>query len=243
MTQPTLSLVLPCLNEEALIARTVEDSYRWFAKQGTKGEIIVVNNGSTDKTAQVLEELRQRHPNLVIVTRAKKGGYGASVTSGCDVASMDIIATMDSDGQYDVNDLTKLLAHIDHVGFVGGIRKNRSDPWIRDVKGVGWNVLVKMLLGVRAKDVDCGIKLFWRAVWPRIRPRGTSNLFCPELYYRLDRAGIPWAQEIVSHRPRLEGKSKGATIDVIIMSLYELLRLSLDPQHFNSSRSSNDVSI
>lgn len=220
---PTISLVLPCLNEEGQIEKTVESAYEWFAKNNHTGEIIVVNNGSTDHTAECLERLQITHPDLVIVQRAYTGGYGASLISGCDRAKMDIVVMMDSDGQFSPEDINRLLPHLETVDFVGGMKEARQDSFVRKFESAGWNFLLRIFLNIRAKDIDCGMKAFKRSIWEKIRPtRADNNLFSGELYVRLERNSLPWTQETVRHLPRKTGKAKGATLGAIAKSLLEL---------------------
>jgi len=228
----TLSLVLPCHNEEAVIEKTINAAHAWFVRKNISGEIIIVDNGSTDRTATVLNQLQNKINNLVIVTNGKNMGYGGSILSGCDMARMDYIAFMDSDGQFDVSDFDRLLPHLESVKFVSGIRKYRKDSFGRIVSSFLWNIVVKALLGIRAKDVDCGMKAFHLSIWPQIRPvYGSGNLFSAEMFYRLKKNNIAFKQEIVRHFPRLRGQTGVIQLSALLQTFSQLWALLLDPKH------------
>jgi len=227
MKNLNISLVLPCLNEEKQIEKTVRDAYEWFRIKNFNCEVIVVNNASTDHSLDRLKNIQQFYPDLVIVNRQTTGGYGASLKSGCDVAKMEVIAMMDSDGQFDIKDLELLLVHLGKADFVGGIRAHRNDSMVRKIEAMLWNLLLRMFMHVKAKDVDCGMKIFKRSIWKLIRPvYGSGNLFSGEMYYRLDKNNIPWTQVTVSHFPRRTGKAKGTTLHAIVEALYQLTILA-----------------
>jgi len=219
---PTFSLVLPCLNEEATIGKIVKQSCSWMQKAGFTGEIIVVNNGSSDGTTRILGHLQKQIPQLRIINIGKTVGYGECVMTGCDAATMDLVAYMDSDGQLDVQEFSKLLPYLYSVDFVSGIRANRHDLFIRKVNSFCWNMLMRMALGIRAKDIDCGMKAFRRKIWRDIRPKFSKGIFLPaEMFYRVKKNKYSWAQETVRHFPRLHGKATGAQLRVILRAFLE----------------------
>jgi glycosyltransferase involved in cell wall biosynthesis len=222
----TLSLVLPCFNEEKVIEHTVREAYAWFAHERIEGEVIVVNDGSTDGTEATLEHLRTVFPRLVIVRHEGNQGYGAALRSGCDTATMDAIAVMDSDGQFRVHDLNRLLPQLHAADVVAGIRLHRADPFIRSLNAFLYNQFIRIVLGIREKDVDCGMKAFRRSAWPSIRPaRATGALFSAELFYRAACNGLQVHQVTVEHFPRLHGRPTGANLRVIVRMFRDLWRL------------------
>jgi dolichol-phosphate mannosyltransferase len=155
----TLSVILPCYNEEANIAASVKDVASWMKNTAVDGQIIVVDDGSKDHSVSILEELTKTIPHLHIVRHTKNGGYGIAVRSGCDAATTDWIAFMDSDGQFQAKDLDLLLAYTNDYDFITGRRAHRADSFMRNMFGKvlgGMNVLV---LGLWVRDVNCGMKL------------------------------------------------------------------------------------
>ena len=225
----SLSLVLPCFNEEGNIAQTVRSAAAWFNEQNRSGEIIAVDDGSSDGTAKVLQTLAGEVPLLKLVSHPENRGYGASLRTGCDAATSDVIAFMDSDGQFRVSDLEKLLALFPEAKFVSGVRAHRADNAMRilNAKMYGW--LLQRALHLKIKDINCGMKLFSKEIWPIIRPRqATGALFNAEVYLRLQHAKIPWAEVPVGHYPRVHGTPTGARISVILRMFTELRALRKD---------------
>jgi glycosyltransferase involved in cell wall biosynthesis len=235
----TLSLILPCFNEEENIASTVRDSLKLF--EHVDGEIVVVDDGSTDATRDIVRDYPIR-----IIGHAKNLGYGAAVRSGCDAAKGDIIAFMDSDGQFHARDILRLLSHISEYPFVAGSRQNRADPIFRIFNARAYETLVRCILNVDVQDINCGLKAFHRSIWPVIRPiHSTGALFNAEVFMRLQHAGFSWIQVSVPHYPRMAGEQTGANIKVILKMFKELWKLrktTLDGRSdysFDSSRISD----
>lgn len=226
-----LSLVLPCYNEEANVERTVRDVLGWYDKSGTQGEVIAVNDGSRDRTQEILDHLSAADPRLHVIRLEKNQGYGLAIRAGCDAAREDILGFMDSDGQFHAEDLGLLLPHIDQYQFVSGRRRKRADSFIRNTFGKVLGAMNVLVLALWVRDVNCGLKVFRRSLWPTIRPtHGVEKLFNTELFLRLKRAGIPWLTVDVPHYPRTAGNPTGAKIYVIVRMFQELwgLRMRLE---------------
>lgn len=227
-----LSIVLPCFNEESNIGSTVREVARWMKDANIDGEIIVVNDGSRDGSASVLLELAKEIPQLRVVTHERNQGYGVAVRSGCDAALAPWIAFMDSDGQFHASDLSLLLAQKDRAPFITGRRRRRADPPLRNLFGKMLGVLTWVTLGIWVRDVNCGMKLFSRAIWKEIRPtHGVEKLFNAEMFLRMQRKTIAWVQVDVPHYPRRSGVPTGGSVRVIarmFSELWNLKRSSID---------------
>jgi glycosyltransferase involved in cell wall biosynthesis len=221
-----LSLVLPCYNEEENAEAAVRDVFTWFLRAGIDGEVIAVNDGSRDRTQQVLEGLQKEFPQLKIVRHERNLGYGAAVRSGCDAAEGEIIGFMDSDGQFRAEDLRILLVHIDEYPFVTGRRRKRADPVIRVIFGKLLGLMIFLTFGVWIRDVNCGMKIFRRSIWPSIRPvSGLEKFFNTEMFLNLKDQNIPWQQVDVPHYRRERGSPTGGTLGIIIRMFRELAAL------------------
>ena len=136
--------------------------------QASDFEIIVSNDGSRDNTAGVLADLQAREPglHLRIVTHERNRGYGAALASGFDAARKDLVFLTDGDKQFDVAELKDFLPAMDgQTDLVIGWRRQRADPPMRKLNALGWKLLVNLLFGYTARDVDCAFKLFRRRVW------------------------------------------------------------------------------
>lgn len=221
-----LSVVHPCYNEEENIERTVRATLAWFDSQEHDGEVVVVDDGSKDRSATILEQLVSADRRVRIVTHETNQGYGYAVRSGCDAATKQYVAFVDSDGQFHIEDLGILLPYLDTYDFVPGRRKRRADPLIRNVFGKLLGILIFLFFGLWVRDVNCGMKVFTKQLWPTIRPLyGSEKFFNTELYLRLKQAGIPWKQVDVPHYPRTAGSPTGGSGRVIVHMLKELIDL------------------
>lgn len=221
-----LSIVHPCYNEEENIKHTVRQTLTWIDSQNVDAEVIVVNDGSTDESSSIVDNLAIEDPRVSVVHRSQNGGYGVSVRAGCDIAKGEYIAFMDSDGQFKIEDLARLLKHLEEYKVVVGRRRNRADSFARNMFGKVLGTMIFLFFRLWVRDVNCGMKVFHRSLWETIRPvYGTEKFFNTELFLRLKNAGIEWKQVDVPHYPRAGGNPNGASIRVIIGMFRELFNL------------------
>ena len=205
-----LSVVLPCFNEAENVTAVIADLRQWFSADGINGEIIAVDDGGSDGTGALLDQLAQTEPLLRVVHHEGNQGYGSAVRSGCDTATKEWIAFMDADGQFKAEDFRRLIEWTGTFDFVTGRKIKRADPLIRRLNAKLYALLVLVILGVWVRDINCAMKMFKREIWPTIRPRvATGALFNGELFYRAKRSGIKWKQVFVNHYPRLRGQQTG----------------------------------
>lgn len=211
-----LSLVLPAFNEEKNIENTINDVLTWFQNDQIDGEVIVVDDGSTDSTPDILSKIIYNKQNIRVVTHQHNRGYGAAVRSGLDNATKEYSAFMDSDGQFKAVDFNKLIPFLTDYDFVTGRKIKRADPFIRRINAKFYALLVFLILGVWVRDINCAMKIFKTSIWLRIRPEyGLGALFNGEVFYRLKINGLRWKQVFVNHYPRRFGTQTGANIKVI----------------------------
>jgi len=222
----TLSIVLPSYNESGAIAKTVRDVFVWMTSKKLKGEIIVVDDGSVDDTESILSSLKKSVPPLKVILHRHNKGYGAAIRTGCNIATSDIIAFMDSDGQFHVSELEKYLLHFPKVDLVSGIRAKRADSFIRWLNSNLFRIFIDYTLGIRVKDLDCGMKAFKKEIWPKIHPKyATGALFNAELFFNLKKHRLRFAEVAVHHYPRVSGHSTGANISVILKAFRDWFRM------------------
>ena len=170
----SLSVILPAFNEEANIQRTVESARKILPSLATEWEIIVVDDGSRDGTSAISDDLAARHANVRAIHHPSNRGYGAALKSGILVARHELIFFTDSDGQFDLHELEQLIRSSDGYDIVMGYRAKRRDPLHRLINAWGWNLLVRLVLGLRVRDIDCAFKLFQRSVFDRIQIRSVE---------------------------------------------------------------------
>ncbi len=226
--RPSISAVLPAYNEEAIIERTVRHVSGVLAGLADDYEVIVTNDGSRDRTGEVLARLQRAEPDLHlrIVTHERNRGYGAALASGFDAATKDLVFMTDGDKQFDVAELASFLPEMDsRADLAIGWRKNRADPPMRLLNAWGWKQLVNGLFGYTARDVDCAFKLFRRRVWESMTVHARGATFSAEFLIKARRLGFRVKELPVSHYPRTAGSPTGARLHVIVRAFKELFQL------------------
>jgi len=234
-----LSVVLPAYNEEQVIASTVEQVTRELANLTRDFEVIVVNDGSTDRTGAVLSALQTLDRHIRVLTHKRNQGYGATLADGFAAATKDLTFFMDSDGQFDIRELKRFLFLIDAYDAVIGYRVKRQDTWMRKLNAWGWKLVVKLALGVHVRDIDCAFKLLRTDFLQRHPLETRGAMLNAELLYRLNSAGCTLREVGVRHLPRRGGRATGANLRVIGHAFWELFVYTRKRRHEGLS----DVSV
>ena len=221
----TLSVIFPAFNEEANIRHTVEAARLVLPKLAQTWEIILVNDGSRDATTPICDELAEQYPEVRAIHHTDNRGYGAALKSGILAARYDFIFFTDSDGQFDLQELENLIEFAGHYEIVTGYRGKRQDPPHRLINAWGWKTLVRMVLGVKVRDIDCAFKIFQRSVFDRVQIRSVGAMVNTEILAQARSFGMRIHEVRVSHYPRRAGKPSGANLRVIIKAFKELFRL------------------
>lgn len=218
---------MPAFNEEANIEPMVEQAFHVLQPLTQDLEVVVVDDGSRDRTAEKVRALVAKYPSVRLVQHPKNLGYGAALYSGFNAAKKEWILLTDADRQFDLTEVNRLIEHIEEADLVIGYRAPRRDPFHRRLYGWGWNFLVTLLFGSTARDVDCAFKLFKREIFDHITILSRGATFSAEFLVRAQRAGYKIYQVPVSHLPRQAGKPTGARIDVIVRAFRELVRVRI----------------
>lgn len=221
----SLSLCMPAYNEEANIESCLDAACTILPEFVQQFEVIVVDDGSKDGTSRVVADYGRRDARVRLVQHQQNKGYGGAVTSGLRAATCDLVMFTDSDGQFSFLDLPQLLIHLEGRDFVIGYRHNRADTRMRLVNAWGWNRLVRLLLGVKVRDLDCAFKLFRRDVVERLQLTATGACINAEMLVQCVRAGLKFREVPVMHYPRYHGAATGANLKVIARAFRELPQL------------------
>ena len=221
----TMSVIFPAFNEEGNIRRAVDAALEVLPKVAMSWEIIVVDDGSSDATARICDDLKAQYPEIEVIRHEQNRGYGAALKSGIMTAKYDLIFFSDSDGQFDLRELLQLICWSEDYDIVAGYRAKRQDPLHRRINALGWNVLVRLVLGIKIRDIDCAFKLFRRAVFDQVQIRSVGAMVNTEILAQAARLGMRIHQVKVNHFPRRHGKQSGANLHVIIKAFRELCRL------------------
>lgn len=221
----SLSVVFPAFNDAESLPSIMAKIIKLLPKLADRYEIIIVNDGSKDDTVKVLEHLKRSIPFLRVIHHPQNLGYGAALSDGFKNAQNDYIFYTDSDGQYDVQDLEKLVSVFDgKTDIATGFKLKRLDPWYRKVIGNFYNQFVKFFFRLKVKDVDCDFRLFRRALINEIDFQIKSGAFDVEFIRRLQEKGARFKEVGVYHYPRIYGQSQFFNFSRITKSLWDLVR-------------------
>jgi glycosyltransferase involved in cell wall biosynthesis len=220
----SLSIVLPAYNEEANVASAVEQVSAVAQQLGMEYEIILVNDGSADRTGEIGRELMERVRHFRLVEHYPNRGYGGSLKAGFAAATKDLIAFVPADNQFDFGEIHLLLDALDGADIVSGYRAKREDHFVRKLNALGWNTLVRVLFGYLGHDIDCGFKLFRREVLDHVHLASDGAMIDTELLAGARARGFRIAEVPVTHLPRVGGEATGANFKVIARAFRDLAR-------------------
>ena len=221
----SISAVFPAYNEERNIEAAIRKVRQVLSAHFDQVEIIVVNDGSSDRTHDILDQLKAETDDLVVIHFPKNRGYGAALGAGLYAANNSLVFFSDSDLQFDLEEIPRLLKWIDQYDIVAGYREHRADPLNRKVNAWGWMLLVRLLLGLKVRDIDCAFKLFRRDVFRVVQLASVGAMINTEILSLAVQRGMRIKEVPVSHYPRTAGRQTGANIRVIIRAFRELLAM------------------
>jgi glycosyltransferase involved in cell wall biosynthesis len=218
----SLSACMPAYNEQATIAFAIRSALAILPQFVERFEIVVVDDGSSDQTALRVAEASRRDSRVRLVRHDRNRGYGAAVTTALRSATCELVMFTDSDGQFNFLDVARLLAQLAHADFIIGYREHRADDWRRRFNAWLWGRLVRCVLGVRVRDLDCAFKLFRRETLDRLELTSPGACINAEILAQCVWGGLRFHEVPVMHYPRLAGKQTGANFKLIARALAEL---------------------
>jgi glycosyltransferase involved in cell wall biosynthesis len=223
MATPSLSIFFPCYNDEKSIGKLVTDALSVAKELTSDYEVIVIDDGSTDKSREVLKELETKNKNIKLIFHEKNTGYGGALQSGFKTSTKDLVFYTDGDGQYDVKELPILWNLMnDDVDFVNGIKMGRSDATYRIVIGNLYSLVIRWTFWLPITDVDCDFRLIRQSIVKKMNLTVTSGAICVEIVKKAQRVGARFRQVSVHHLERLHGNSQFFRIDRIFHTFWEL---------------------
>ena len=223
---PGLSVFFPAYNDAGTIASLVMTALMTAETLTPDHEVIVINDGSADNTAEILDELARVYPRLRVVHHGRNRGYGGALRSGFATASKDWVFYTDGDGQYDPAEMTLLWARRgDDVDLVNGYKISRSDPFHRIVIGRAYHHTVKLLFGLKVRDVDCDFRLLRRSIFDKVRLEKNSGVICLEMMKKITDARFRIAEVPVHHYHRTHGTSQFFNFRRIARTGVDVLKL------------------
>jgi glycosyltransferase involved in cell wall biosynthesis len=220
---PGIAVALPAYNEAESLPRTVPPVVAALRQVTGDFEIVVVDDGSRDRTAEVVRELSQQYPEVRLVQHPVNLGYGAAVWTGITSGQKEFIFYTDADGQFDIAELRRFVPYAGEYDMIIGYRAPRRDPPRRLVFAFGWKMFVTLLFGYVARDIDCAFKLFRREVLDHVYVESRGAAFSAELLIKTRDRGFRIKELPVTHLPRKAGRPTGDRPDVIIRAFKEMI--------------------
>ena len=223
-----LSVFFPAYNEEKNIEKTVLEARRVLEETATRWEMLIVNDGSSDRTGEIADKLAKKDDRIRVITHSPNRGYGASLKSGLYGSKYAWIAFTDSDGQFDFGEITKLIETQEKsdADLVIGYYLKRQVPLYRKLNTFVWEMVVNLLFGLRVRDIDCGFKLISKKVVDNI-PKLESErgaFISSEFLIKAKKSGFKIVEIGVHHYPATR-PGTGANLNVIIKSFTDLFKL------------------
>ena len=226
LSDDSITVFFPAFNDEGSIAALVADALEVLPGLTDDFEVLVVNDGSTDATPNVLEELAQNSPRVRVIHHERNRGYGAALRTGFSRACKEFIFYTDGDGQYDVRELASLHSQLaDGVDVVNGYKVNRSDSRSRIVVGWAYKRVARLLFNLPIRDVDCDFRLMRRQAVQRLDLASSSGVICVELVRKLHAAGCVFAETPVRHYHRKHGRSQFFTFGRLARTAFDFFVL------------------
>src|ERR687891_24973 len=204
-----VSMFFPAYNDGGTIASLVIRAVQVASRLTPDFEIIIVNDGSTDATREIADELTRTYPQVRAIHHPSNRGYGGALRTGFAAATKDLIAYTDGDAQYDPGELEVLWNRLTpDADVVTGYKMRRSDPWHRIVIGRIYHHTVKVLFRLRVRDVDCDFRLMRREVFDRVKLERDTGVICLEMMRKIQDAGFRIVETPVHHYHRTHGRSQ-----------------------------------
>jgi len=203
-----LSVFFPAYNDSGTIASMVIRTVQTASKLTPDFEVIVVDDGSADGTADIADELARTYPQVRAVHHPINRDYGAALQTGFRSATKELIFYTDGDAQYDPTELTLLWERIADADLVNGYKISRADPVHRIFIGRIYHHIVSLMFGLKLRDVDCDFRLMRRTIFERINLEKTSGIICVEMMKKIQDAGFRIVEVPVHHFHRAYGTSQ-----------------------------------
>lgn len=219
---PGIAVALPAYNEQESLPRTVPRFVRALRNVTDDFEVVIVNDGSSDHTAEVVNDLSREYPEVRLVQHPVNLGYGAAVWTGITSGQKEFVFFTDADGQFDVEELSRFLPFTGEYDLIVGYRAPRRDPPMRLVNAFGWKMFVTLMFGYVARDIDCAFKLFRRDILDVVYVESRGAAFSAEFLVKARDRGYRIKELPVTHLPREAGKATGNRPDVVLRAFREM---------------------
>jgi glycosyltransferase involved in cell wall biosynthesis len=220
-----LTFFFPCYNEERNISQLVDTAFAFAKRHCSEFEILIINDGSRDGTAEKARILEKKYPEVKLINHETNKGYGAALITGFASATKDYIFYTDGDGQFDLDELAKHLPKVSENVILSGYRFPRKDPFNRIMNAWIFNRFFNIFFLNTLRDIDCSFKIYPRKWIQKINPQCRGALIDGEMLIKGKRIGLKIIQFPVRHLSRVHGEQTGAKKEVILKAMKEFLWL------------------
>lgn len=222
-SQITLSVFFPAYYDEHNIGKVTRNALKVLEELKLKDyEIIIIEDGSPDKTGEVADKLSEEYPKVRVIHHEKNMGYGYTLRDGFVNAKMDYVFYTDGDNQFDLNELKKFVALIPFTDMVVGYRKHKQYSLYRKFTSLCYNYLLKLIFDIHYWDIDCAFKLFKADLFKKIQIKSVDAFIDAEIMLKANLLGYTATEVGVTHLPRVDGISTGARPSVILRTFREI---------------------
>src|SRR5262245_15215161 len=225
--RPPISFFFPACNEEETVEALTRKALEVLPTLSDDWEIIIVNDGSTDRTGEIADRLAREDARVRVVHHPVNAGYGRALRSGFAESRKELVFYTDGDLQFDVSELALLVPKIREADIVSGYKLKRADDLSRKAVSVIYNTLLRVFFGLRVKDVNCGFKLYRREIFDAIELKSTRGLIDAEVLLKAAAAGYTITQVGVHHYPRRHGSSR-YRVREIVLTMAQMFELWVD---------------
>lgn len=231
---PTLSIIIPCFNEEESLPLTVEAIFKQLGNDPSFLELVLVDDGSRDQTLPLAKEFAKLEPRIRVVSHSQNRGLGAAIRTGLNVAEGDLVLYTDADLPFEFKLIPELIAMAKPNHIVIGCRNNRGEGGRRWLLSKGYNLFCRLAFGVWVRDVNFACKLFPRKAVRMMRLHSEGSFIDAEMLLECRRLGYEIAQLPMNYYPRTVGEStlsRPRVVWVILEEMFRYLRRNVFPNY------------
>lgn len=221
----TLSVFFPAYYDEKNIDKVVHKAVKVLNEIGLKDyEVIIVEDGSPDRTAEVADELAKQYEKVRVIHHPYNMGYGMALRSGFNAAKMEYVFYSDGDNQFDLEELKKFVALLPYTDIVSGFRIKKQYSTFRKITSFVYNLILRLLFDLTDRDIDCAFKLYPRELFDKIDLESKDAFIDAEIAIKARMLNYKTTEVGVTHLPRLDGISTAARPRAIWRAIKEIIR-------------------
>lgn len=220
--KPAISFFCPAYHDEKNLPILIPEVHAFLSDVCSTFEIIIIEDGSPDRTDKVANELARRYSNIRVIHHLHNLGYGAALQTGFRESRLTWVMYTDGDRQYDVNELRPYLDRLSSHDVLSGYAREKALTWMRRFQSEVYNRLIRTIFSLKIRDVNCSMKIYHRSVLESFQIQSTSSFIDAEMLIKAKKNGFTIFQFPVTHYPRISGRAGGSKPSVIIDTLKDI---------------------